>query len=203
MKQTHHIHERVSHERVMSKSAALRQSESCHTHEWVHIQPPLHKYAKSHTTCDWFHSKCYIPRYKFKLNQNLHLNLYQKRVTSFVTDSIQNATPLKSTKSRNSHSPVQIQFKPKSQIQFVPKSHIRFHLECYTPEIHQIERLAFLGVQIQIQPKSQIEFVPRDTEASAFRALVHLGVVAFWVESDKYIISLFPHIPHTKAKYAF
>jgi len=37
------------------------------------------------------------------------------------TDSTQNATSPKSTKSRNSNPPVQIQMKPKSRFEFVPQ----------------------------------------------------------------------------------
>ena len=38
-----------------------------------------------------------------------------------MTDSTKNATPPKSTKSRNSHFAVQIQMKPQFQFQFVPR----------------------------------------------------------------------------------
>ena len=38
-----------------------------------------------------------------------------------MTVSTENATPPKSTKSRNSNSPVQFQTEPKSQLEFVPQ----------------------------------------------------------------------------------
>jgi len=38
-----------------------------------------------------------------------------------MTISAENATPPKSTKSRNSNSSVQIQIQPKSQVEFVPR----------------------------------------------------------------------------------
>jgi len=39
------------------------------------------------------------------------------------------------------------------------------------------------SVQIQIRPNSQCEFVPRNTEASEFLDLVHVGGVAIVVDT--------------------
>ena len=49
----------------------------------------------------------------------LPVGLLQNTFSATMTVSIENATPMKSTKSRNSHSSVEIQSKPKSQFEFV------------------------------------------------------------------------------------
>jgi len=71
----------------------------------------------------------------------------------------------------------------------------RFHWKCYTPEIHQIQKLKFLRNSNSLRlwfnlnlykfklNHSLKEFVPRDTEKSEFLNLMDFGGVAMSMES--------------------
>jgi len=85
----------------------------------------------------------HISQYKFKLNQTLMLDLYHEIPRSLtlyiwwiwgsnilsgnchIANSIENATSLKYTRSRNLNSSVHIQIKPKSQFEFVPRDTVK------------------------------------------------------------------------------
>jgi len=60
--------------------------------------------------------------------------------------------------------------------------HDGFHWKCYTPEIHQIQKLKFHSTISNLSQKIS-ESVLRDTKESEFPDVVSFGDVAFSLDS--------------------